>query len=121
MHEVFGARQVRVQRCHHLGAFADRRSDALDRLCAHVADGEDTAAGRFQHTASGAGLRSGNNEAVRVQSDVGTLKPIRIRVGADEQKQMTTPERSPTTPEKIVLRDVASTAIHTYARASAWC
>ena len=84
----FSARQVRVQRRHHLSAFADCRSHALDRFCAHVADGEDAAAGGFQRMAFGSGLRSGENETLRVESDAGTGKPIRIRVGADEQEQM---------------------------------
>jgi hypothetical protein len=35
---VFGAGQEGVQRCHHLCALADRRSDALHRFCAHIAD-----------------------------------------------------------------------------------
>jgi len=34
----FGAGQEGVQRCHHLCALADRRSDALHRFCAHIAD-----------------------------------------------------------------------------------
>jgi hypothetical protein len=34
----FGAGQEGVQRCYHLRALADRRSDALHRFCAHIAD-----------------------------------------------------------------------------------
>ena len=34
----FSAGQEGVQRCHHLCALADRRSDALHRFCAHIAD-----------------------------------------------------------------------------------
>ena len=41
-------REIGVQRRHHLGAFADRRRDALDRAGAHVADGEDAAAAGLQ-------------------------------------------------------------------------
>ena len=35
-----GAGQEGVQRCHHLCALADRRSDALHRFCADIPDSE---------------------------------------------------------------------------------
>jgi hypothetical protein len=55
-----------MKRCHHLGAFADRRGDALDLFRAHVADDEDTAVSRFQRMTPGVGFRSGEDEALGV-------------------------------------------------------
>ena len=53
-----------MQRRHNFGPFADRGGDPLDRFRAHIADGEDAAPGRLQAVASGACLRSGDNEAL---------------------------------------------------------
>ena len=49
----FVASQVSVQRCHDLGALADRGGDALHRFCPRVADGENTPSRRFQGMPAG--------------------------------------------------------------------
>ena len=84
----FGAGQEGVQRCHHLCALADRRSDALHRFCAHIADCEDAAARRFQLMAAGAGFAAGEDKAFCVESDPRTAEPVGIWFGANEQEQM---------------------------------
>ena len=82
-----------MQRGYHLGALTDRCGDPLDRFRAHVADGEDAGACRFQCMASGAGLGSGENEALCVESDARSAEPAGIGLCTNKQKQMA--DRSP--------------------------
>jgi len=51
-----------MQRRHDLGAFADRRRNALDRTRTHVADREDALAAGFQLTAIAARLGTPQHE-----------------------------------------------------------
>ena len=80
----FGAGQEGVQRCHHLCALADRRSDAFHRFCAHIADCEDAASRRLQLMAAAAGIAAGENEAFWVECDARTAEPVGVRFSANE-------------------------------------
>ena len=75
-----------MERGHDLSAFADSGGDTLDRAGANVPDGEYTGTVRFQRMATL--LASGSDEAIRVQRHIASGEPVRVRVGADEQKQM---------------------------------
>src|SRR5579871_6363434 len=77
-----------VQHRDDLRAFADRRGNALHRSGAHVADRENAGATCLQEPALLAGIGAGQDETLAVQRDARSRKPIGIRLGADEQKQM---------------------------------
>src|ERR1700730_6938955 len=77
-----------MKRRHDLGAFADGSSHPLDRAWAHVADGEDTLAIRFQRMTPHSVVDSCPDKAFLVQRHTAFREPVRIRIGSDEQKEM---------------------------------
>src|SRR5215469_7559937 len=77
-----------MQRGDNLRALANCRSDALDRVRAYIADGEDAAPRGLQSMAPASSIAASENEALCVECDARTFKPICIRVRADEEEQM---------------------------------
>ena len=78
-----------MQRGDDLRAFADRRSNAFDRFCADVADGENATLACLQNVAVMAGILPGQYKAFGVKSDARVGEPVGVWLGADEQEQMT--------------------------------
>jgi len=76
-----------VQGRHHLGAFAHRGGDPLDRARADIADGEHTAPAAFQEPAIAGGL-SGQHEAIGIERHVRVGEPIGVGLRADEQEEV---------------------------------
>ena len=77
-----------MNRSDHLGAFADSGGHSLDRTRAHVADSKHTAAVRFERTLLSSAITPGANEAFPVQGHIALREPIRVWIGADEQKKV---------------------------------
>src|SRR3974390_1199219 len=77
-----------MQRSDDLRTLADRRSDAFHRVGAYIADGEDATPRGFQSMAPASGIAACENEALCVECDARTSKPVRVRVRTDEEEQM---------------------------------
>ena len=77
-----------MQRGDNLRALANCRSDALDRVRAYIADGEDAAPCGLQSMAPASSIAASENEALCVECDARTSKPVRVRVRTDEEEQM---------------------------------
>ena len=77
-----------MQRGDDLRTLADRRSDALYRVRAYIANGEDAAPRSLQSMAPASGIAAGENEALCIERDARTSKPVRVRVRTDKEKQM---------------------------------
>src|SRR6516162_5983960 len=77
-----------MQRSDDLRTLADRRSDAFHRVGAHIADGEDATLRGLQIMAPAPGIAASENEALCVECDARTSKPVRVRVRTDEEEQM---------------------------------
>ena len=77
-----------MQRCDHLSTLADRGGDPLDRRCTDIADGEDAAPAGLQHMSKRAGVGAGQHKALGVERNARAGKPIGVRLGADEEKQV---------------------------------
>ncbi len=80
-------RQIGVQCCDDLRAFADRRGDALHRARTHIADGEDAVMAGFQRLCRAAEHRCARN-LFRQRDHIAIGEPIGVRRGADEQEKM---------------------------------
>ena len=76
--------EKRVQRRHHLRAFADCGGDTFGRACPHVADRKHAAHTRLQRPASRVGFAAGEYEPFTIQHYAGTLEPVGVGIGADE-------------------------------------
>ncbi len=72
----------------HLGAFADGGRDPFGRAAANIAYGEDAVAAGFHQAMSWRDVRPGSDEALGVERHVAVRQPVRVRIGADEQKDM---------------------------------
>src|SRR3974377_2219334 len=77
-----------MQRSDDLRTLADRRSDALHRVCAYIADGEDATPRGLQIMAPASGIAASENEALCVECNARTSKPVRVRVRTDEEEEM---------------------------------
>src|SRR3974377_1298358 len=77
-----------MQRSDDLRTLADRRSDAFHRVGAYIADGEDATPRGLQSLAPAPGIAASENEALCVECDARTSKPVRVRVRTDEEEQM---------------------------------
>jgi hypothetical protein len=80
--------QEGVERCNDLGAFTDRSGNALYRTGSDVADRKHATHPRLQRPTCAVCLLAGQHEAFRVEGDSGPRKSIRVRVSADEKKQV---------------------------------
>ena len=69
---------------HGSGTFADARGHTLCRARAHVSDRKNTRTACLQWPSW---ANSGRNEAFVVERDA-TVKPLSVRIGPDEQKQV---------------------------------
>jgi hypothetical protein len=80
--------QIRMQRCHDLCALSDGRSDALSGFRADISNGEDTTPVGFQRMSIAARIFAGQHKPLVIERDTGAGEPVRIRLRADEQKQV---------------------------------
>ena len=82
---VAGFREERVKRRHHLRAFANGSGNSLDRSRAHVADREYSGQGGFERPLN---VRARADKAAVIECHTRPRQPSGMRLGADEQKQM---------------------------------
>ena len=75
-----------MKRRDHLRAFADGSGNALDRSRAHVADREDAGQTGFERPLH---VHARADKALVVERHARPRQPVGIRLGTDEQKQMT--------------------------------
>jgi hypothetical protein len=77
-----------MQRRNDLCALANSRRNPLDGFRADISNGEDAPPVGFQRMAIVAGIFAGQHKPLSIECDARAGKPIRIRLGADEQKQV---------------------------------
>src|SRR5262245_16812856 len=77
-----------MDRRYDLRTLTDRRGNALDRLCPHIADRKYPATRRFQRMPAGAGVFAGANKTLRVLSYARSVQPVGVGVGADKKEQV---------------------------------
>src|SRR5262249_42907629 len=92
-------RQVGVELRHHRCPFADGAPDALDRATAYVADGEHTGHARLQRPGDVFAARADQllerevrprlHETLPIEHALAAPKPLRRRIGADEEEDVT--------------------------------
>src|SRR6476646_299494 len=80
--------QIGMQRRNDLCTLANSRRNPLDGFRADISNGEDAPPVGFQRMAIAAGIFAGQHKPLSIESDTRAGKPIRIRLGADEQKQV---------------------------------
>ena len=73
--------------CDDLSSVTDRCGDTLCRTRADIADRKNTRATRFQRLS--AERATGEHESLAIESDARVAQPRAVRIGANEEEQMT--------------------------------
>ncbi len=72
-----------------LRAVPNGSCDPLDRARPHIANGENAPSARLQRLAVLSCVRAGQHETRGVEGHAGVQQPIGVRIGSDEEKQVT--------------------------------